>query len=113
MHALEKNRSIFDDPELLLIVREKVKMLYENLRTPMWHFDDGWRHEVIYQIYFLGDEFEILQHITSNYEKWKFCIWHFPMFCESNRTVPNSTKKKVLITILLGAYSSLRLVVPQ
>ena len=33
----------------------------------MWHFD-GWRHEVIYQIHFWGDEFEILQHITSNYE---------------------------------------------
>ena len=33
----------------------------------MWHFDAGWIHEVIYQIYFWGDEFEILQHITSTY----------------------------------------------
>ena len=42
-------------------------MLYENLKTPMWYFDDGWIVEVIYQIYFWGDEFEILQHIPSNY----------------------------------------------
>ena len=38
-------------------------------------------------------------------EKWKFCIWHCPMFVESNRTVPNSTKMTIFIAILLGAYS--------
>ena len=31
------------------------------------HFDDGWKHEVIYQIFFWSDKFEILQHITSTY----------------------------------------------
>ena len=46
-------------------------------------------------------------------EKWKFCILHGPMFAESNRTVSNSTKMKILITVLLGAYSSLGLVVHQ
>ena len=45
-------------------------------------------------------------------EKWKICIWHCPMFAESNRTVSNSRKMTILITILLGEYSSLRLVVP-
>ena len=40
-------------------------------------------------------------------EKWKFCIWHCPIIVESNnRTVPNSTKMTIFITILLGAYSS-------
>ena len=39
-------------------------------------------------------------------EKWKFCIWDCPMFVESNRTVPNSTKMTIFIAILLGAYSS-------
>ena len=33
------------------------------------------------------------------------------MFSESSRTVPNSAKQKILNTILLGAYSSLILVV--
>ena len=33
-------------------------------------------------------------------EKWKFCIWHCSMFAESNRTVPNSTELKIVITIL-------------
>ena len=42
-------------------------MLCENLKTPIWHFDDGWRHKVIYQIYFWSDEFKILQHIISPY----------------------------------------------
>ena len=55
----------FDGPEVQLIVRVKVKKLCEDLKTPAWHFDDGWRHDVIYQICFWGDEFEILQHITS------------------------------------------------
>ena len=41
-----------------------------------------------------------------SHEKWKFCIWHCPMFVESNRTVPNSTKMTIFIAILLGAYSS-------
>ena len=35
---------------------------------------------------------------------WEFCVWHCPMFSESNKNVPNSTKMKILITILLGAY---------
>ena len=60
MHAVESNRGIFDDLELQLIVRVKVKMLCENLKTPIWHFYDGWRHEAIYQICLWGDEFEIL-----------------------------------------------------
>ena len=30
---IENNRSIFDDLELQLILRVKVKMLYENLKT--------------------------------------------------------------------------------
>ena len=29
--------------------------------------DNGWRNEVIYQVYVWGDEFEILRHITSIY----------------------------------------------
>ena len=41
-----------------------------------------------------------------SHEKWKFCIWHCPMFVESSRTVPNSTKMTIFIAILLGAYSS-------
>ena len=41
-----------------------------------------------------------------SYEKWKFFIWDCPMFFESNRTVPNSTKITIFIAILLGAYSS-------
>ena len=67
IHAVENNRSNFDDLELQLIVKVKVKMLYENLKTPIWHFDDDWGHEVIYLICFWGDEFEILQQITSIY----------------------------------------------
>ena len=39
-------------------------------------------------------------------KKWKFCIWHCPMFVESNRTVPNSTKMTIFIAIWLGTYSS-------
>ena len=39
-------------------------------------------------------------------ENWKFCIWHCPMFVESNRTVPNSTKMTIFIAIWLGTYSS-------
>ena len=36
MHAVENNRSIFDDVALQLIVRVKLlKMLNENLKTPM------------------------------------------------------------------------------
>ena len=50
IHAVENNRSIFDDLELQLILRLKVKMLCENVKTPIWHFDDGWRHEVICQV---------------------------------------------------------------
>ena len=87
-------------------------MLFENLKTPMWHFEDGWRHEVIYEIYFWGDEFRTLPPHIRYLEKWKFGIWNCPMFAEHNRTVPNSTKMKILITILLGGYLSLRLVVP-
>ena len=44
-------------------------------------------------------------HIRSQ-EKWKFCIWDCPMFVESIRTVPNSTKMTISIAILLGAFSS-------
>ena len=33
----------------------------------MWHVNNGWRFQVIYQIYFWEDEFEFLQHITSTY----------------------------------------------
>ena len=43
-------------------------------------------------------------------EKWKFCIWQCPLFAESNRAVRKSMKMALFITILLGAYSSLRLV---
>ena len=39
-------------------------------------------------------------------EKWKFCICHCPMFVESNRTVPNSTRMAIFIAIWLGGYSS-------
>ena len=39
-------------------------------------------------------------------EKWKFCIWDYPMFFESNRSVPSSTKMTISIAILLGVYSS-------
>ena len=42
-------------------------MLCENLKIPLWQFDNGWSHEASYQIYFWGDEFEILQNITSTY----------------------------------------------
>ena len=65
IQAVENNRRIFDDLELQLIVRVKGKMLCENLKTPLCHFDDGWRHDIIYQICFCCYEFEILQHITS------------------------------------------------
>ena len=41
MHAVENNRSIFDNLELQLIAKVKVKMLCENLKASMWHFDDG------------------------------------------------------------------------
>ena len=64
IHAVENNRIIFDVLELKLIVRVKAKMLFENLKTPIWHFHNGWR-QLIYQIVFWGVEFEILQHITS------------------------------------------------
>ena len=43
IHAVEKNHT-FDDPELHLIVRVKLKIFCENLKTPMSHFDDDWRH---------------------------------------------------------------------
>ena len=36
----------------------------------------------------------------------KFCIWICPMFVESNRIIPNSTKMTSFIAILLGRYSS-------
>ena len=39
-------------------------------------------------------------------EKQTFCIWHGPMFSESNKNVPKPTKVVILIAILLGAYSS-------
>ena len=55
MHNVEKTHGIFDDPELQLIVRVKAKTLCENLNAPMWHLNDGWWHEVIYQIYFWVD----------------------------------------------------------
>ena len=42
-------------------------MLCENLKIPLWQFDNGWSHEASYQIYFWGAEFEILQNITSTY----------------------------------------------
>ena len=35
-------------------------MLNENLKTPMWRFDDGRKHEVIYKTFYWGDEFELL-----------------------------------------------------
>ena len=38
--------------------------------------------------------------LTIKYlKKWKFFIWCCPMFSESNRTVSNSSKIKILITI--------------
>ena len=39
-------------------------------------------------------------------EKWTFHIWDCPMFVESNRSVPNSSKMTFSIVILLVAYSS-------
>ena len=42
MHAVKN--SIFDDLELHLIASIKVETLWENLKTPIRHFDDGWRH---------------------------------------------------------------------
>ena len=35
MHAVKNNRSIFDDLGLQLTVSVKVRMLCENLKTPM------------------------------------------------------------------------------
>ena len=40
MHVVEYNRSIFDELELELIAKVKVKTC-GNLKTPIWHFDDG------------------------------------------------------------------------
>ena len=40
MHAVEYNRSIFDELELELIAKVKVKTC-GNLKTPIWYFDDG------------------------------------------------------------------------
>ena len=39
---MEGNKTVL---KLQFIV--KVKILCENLKTPMWHFDDDWRHDVI------------------------------------------------------------------
>ena len=39
-------------------------------------------------------------------ERWKFCIWHCPMFVKSNRTAPNFRKMTIFIAILLDAYFS-------
>ena len=47
IHAAEYNRSIFDDFELELIAKVNLKPLCENLKTPIWHFHDGWRREVV------------------------------------------------------------------
>ena len=109
----EGNKAVL---ELQLILKVKVKMLCENLKTQMWQFDDGWRHEVITKFIseVMNPKFYNTLPSTIRYlKKWKFCMWHCRMFSESNRTVPNSVKLKIFITILLGAYSSLRLVVPQ
>ena len=83
-------------------------MLYENLKTTMWHFDDSWIHGVIYQICFWGDELEIVQHITSG--KVEIFVFGMPYVCWEQQNWPKLIK--ILITILLGAYLSLRLVVP-
>ena len=42
MHALDC--CIFDGHELQLVAKVNVKTV-ENLRIPIWHFDDGWKHE--------------------------------------------------------------------
>ena len=56
----------------------------------MWHFDDSWRHGVIYQNCFWGDELEFLQHVTSG--KVEILYLECPMFAESKRTILNSWK---------------------
>ena len=63
---------------------------------------------------FVSQVMNLKLHITlpspiRSQKKWKFCIWDCPMFIESNRTVPNSTKMTISITILLGACSSNRI----
>ena len=47
IHAVEYDCSILDDFELELIAKVKVELLCENLKTPIWHFDNGCRHEVV------------------------------------------------------------------
>ena len=42
----------------------------------------------------------LLQSIRSQ-EKWKFCIWHCPIFVESNRTVPDNFYRDFVRRILL------------
>ena len=74
----------------------------------MWRFDDSWRHVVIYQIYFWGDELEILQYYLWESENFVFGISYV---CWEQQNCPKLMR--ILITILLGVYSSLRLVVPQ
>ena len=54
----------------------------------------------------MNSQLHTLPPLIRSQEKWTFCIWHCPMFVESNRTVSNSTKMTIFIAILLGAYSS-------
>ena len=74
----------------------------------MWRFDDSWRHVVIYQICFWGDELEILQYYLWESENFVFGM---PYVCWEQQNCPKLMR--ILITILLGVYSSLRLVVPN
>ena len=65
-------------------------MWCENLKTSIWHFDDGWRHELIYLICFWGDKFEILQHIKSSYYvtgKVKILYLALPYVCWEQRAI--------------------------
>ena len=96
IHPVENNRGIYDDLEFQLIVWVKVKMLCENLKTPIWHSDDGWRNDVIDQICLWGDEFEILQYITSTFRYLETLvgIFHFTLayVCWEQQNCPNLHK---------------------
>ena len=63
----------------------------------MWHFGDSWRHGVIYQTCFWGDELEILQ-----YYPWKSgnVVFGMPYLCWEQQNCPKLMK--ILTTILLG-----------
>ena len=68
--------------------------------------DMGWYTRFVSELW--GDELEILQHYL-----WKSgnVVFGMSYVCWEQQNCPKLMK--ILITILLGAYTSLRLVVPQ